>query len=240
MATNNYKFVESSDITEQFDQLKAALLGEINADRCNKSITAASLEANDDVDILSILPDSTNDEVIEFTPTWFCEMLVGSTDASPANFGENQTKPAITEKSVEEVLNRVLPKKRQLSADAVARANKLKYREMCLYRAFMSEIDEEMPNELMHHPDKARSFTQNDFDECTSSDDADDADDTDSSHHTPDNGKANSNSKSMESRFKQKIGRRNSCLTIMFLRERIFEYNMRMDILKRMLKQGRD
>lgn len=158
----------------------------------------------------------------EMPPSYFIDMFMDSDKASDQAKKRTFAQLGV---SKEEILNKLFPTKRELSAEAKIRADEIKEREMLRYQQFMQERDVENPKELIYHPSKIRKHNKNQID--VSSGDV---------QHKLEKRLIN-NQKSLESRHKKKFQRTNNSYTLIYLRERILEYQLRMDMLKETIHQ---
>lgn len=124
----------------------------------------------------------------------------------------------------DEVLNKLLPPKKQLSPDVIQRAAELKEQERIHHEDFVATMLSQYPVDKSYHPNKARKYATSDYDA-----------DEDSKRQTE--ARKNNNGKSMESRHKKKVERAVNAYTIIHLRERILAYQTRMSLMKEMLLQ---
>lgn len=126
----------------------------------------------------------------------------------------------------EEVIEKFLPKQRQLSHDVMARAEELKDQERNYHEDFIDSMLHKYPVDNTYHPNKARKFST---DQDISSDEMNRRQLTEA--------RKSNNDKSMESRYKKRIERTVNAYSVLHLRERILEYQHRMNLMKEMLLQ---
>lgn len=173
----------------------------------------------------------------DYPPYWFIELLAGLSPESLSNFEATQRLSAMQMEQPEldpvqatqitaELLSKLLPKKQALSTDVAARAEIVKRREIIRYQKFMKKFHDENPMELKYHAAKARPYSNDD-----------DPDELMESDGTKKLQRMINNQKSLESRHKQKLNRVNNGMTVIYLRERILEYQKRMNMLKTLLKK---
>lgn len=124
----------------------------------------------------------------------------------------------------DEVLNKILPKKRVHAPDVIERAKELKEQERIRNEDFVATMLGQYPVDMSYHPNKARKYVNTDYDG-----------DDDSKRQTE--ARKNNNDRSMESRYKKKVEQAVNAYTIIHLRERILEYQTRMNLMKEMILQ---
>lgn len=127
--------------------------------------------------------------------------------------------------SKEEILNKLLPRKRLMTPAVKERAEELKQQERMHHERFIEAILEKYPIDKSYHPNKARKYTNSD-------------NDTDDGFKRQNVARRSNNDKSMESRYKKKVERAVNAYTIVHLRERILAYQTRMSMMKEMLMQN--
>lgn len=126
----------------------------------------------------------------------------------------------------EEVIGKFLPPKRELPHDVMERAEELKEQERIYHEHFIETMLNKYPVDNSYHANKARKYSP---DQDTSSDEM--------SRRQRSEARKSNNDKSMESRYKKKVERAVNAYTIIHLRERILEYQNRMNFMKEMLLQ---
>lgn len=131
----------------------------------------------------------------------------------------------------EEVLSKFMPcdRQRHLPHDVIERAEELKERERIYHEHFIATMLSKYPVDHSYHANKARTYLQEDD---TSSDEM--------SRRQRTEARKSNNDKSMESRYKKKVERAVNAYTIIHLRERILEYQTRMNFMKDLLTNSMD
>lgn len=126
----------------------------------------------------------------------------------------------------EEVIGKFIPESRDLPIDVMVRAEEMKEQERIYHEHFIETMLNKYPVDNSYHANKARQYSQ---DQDTSSDET--------SRRQRSEARKTNNDKSMESRYKKKVERAVNAYTIIHLRERILEYQTRMNLMKDMLLQ---
>lgn len=126
----------------------------------------------------------------------------------------------------EEVIAKFIPESRELPHDVLDRAEEMKEQERIYHEHFIETMLNKYPVDNSYHANKARQYSQ---DQDTSSDET--------SRRQRSEARKSNNDKSMESRYKKKVERAVNAYTILHLRERILEYQTRMNFMKEMLLQ---
>lgn len=180
----------------------------------------SSLTSNDTLGFepIDIKPAKVENNI---PPLWYIEK--GKIDEDyPDGVPENKSLSefGITK---DEAISKFLPKERVLSSDVAERAEELKEQERIYHENFISTILNKYPVDNSYHANKARKYSQD-----TSRDD-------ESKYQTT--ARKNNNDKSIESRYKKKVERAVNAYSIIHLRERILEYQTRMNVMKEMLLQ---
>lgn len=126
----------------------------------------------------------------------------------------------------EEVMEKFIPPPRLLPHDVMVRAEEMKEQERIYHEHFIESMLNKYPVDNSYHANKARKYSP---DQDTSSDDA--------SRRQRTKARKSNNDKSMESRHRKKQERAVNAYTMLHLRERILEYQTRMNFMKEMLLQ---
>lgn len=126
----------------------------------------------------------------------------------------------------DEAIAKFIPENRELPHDVLDRAEEMKEQERIYHEHFIETMLNKYPVDNSYHANKARQYSQ---DQDTSSDET--------SRRQRSEARKSNNDKSMESRYKKKVERAVNAYTIIHLRERILEYQTRMNFMKEMLLQ---
>ena len=141
----------------------------------------------------------------------------------PDGVPPKSTLAAFDESTKQEVISSFIPKPRQLPRDVMERAEEMKAQERQKHEDFVEMMLNQYPVDKTYNPNKARKYSE-------------EQEDDDTSRERSEARKANNN-KSMVSRHKKKIEREVNAYTVIHLRERILEYQTRMNFMKEMLLQ---
>lgn len=160
---------------------------------------------------------STSENVIP--PLWVLEKL--DVDEKFKD-GVPPTTPLTPEERLEEI-KKFLPKKRNLSPEVQQRADELMKADLDFMETFVAMQLHKYPIDNSYHANKARKYSPDP-----------NAESSDEMSQRQMNRKAN-NGKSMESRTKKKQERTESAYKIIYLRELILEYQLRMDYMKALM-----
>lgn len=127
-----------------------------------------------------------------------------------------------------EVIEKFIPHRREPPHDVhiMDRAEEMKEQERIYHEHFIETMLNKYPVDNSYHANKARKYSP---DQDTSSDET--------SRRQRSEARKSNNDKSMESRYKKKVERAVNAYTIIHLRERILEYQNRMNFMKEMLLQ---
>lgn len=126
----------------------------------------------------------------------------------------------------EEVVSKFIPPPRQLPHDVMDRAEDMKEQENNYLEDFIEAMLNKYPVDGSYHANKARKYS---FEQDISSDEANRRQRTQE--------RKSNNDRSMESRYRKKVERAVNAYTVLHLRERILEYQTRMNFMKELLLQ---
>lgn len=182
----------------------------------------SSLPPNEPLGLEPIEPKQTKME--NYIPAlWYIEK--GRVDEEyPNGVPENRSLSQLGV-TKQETLEKFIPQERQLPADVAERAEDLKEQERMHHEHFIATMLSKYPVDNSYHPNKARKYSQ---DQDTSNDEE---------YKRQTTARKTNNDKSIESRYKKKVERAVNAYTIIHLRERILEYQTRMNIMKEMMLQ---
>lgn len=182
----------------------------------------SSLTSND---TLGLEPIETKPSKVEtnIPPLWYIEK--GKIDDE---FRDGKSVPqskSLSELGITkgEAISTFLPREIVLASDVAERAQELKEQEKIYHENFLSTILNKYPVDNTYHANKARKYSQDTLN-------------VDESKRQTKARKDN-NDKSIESRYKKKVERAVNAYSIIHLRERILEYQTRMNIMKELLLQ---